>query len=150
MNAIRVAAMLMLSTGGVYAGIVVAFAVERIDLWSRMPVDQYAVDFRRSIYRVDPLQPILASVATLAAGYFSWASDGTARTLAVVGVALLIALFAGSVFIAEPINSRFRDLPEGQAPAQAIELRDRWRRFHLVRTVGALAALGALTVAAFV
>jgi hypothetical protein len=43
-----------------------------------------------------------------------------------------------------------RRLPKGQSPDGAEELRVRWRRFHLTRTVIALVALGCLAAAATV
>jgi anti-sigma-K factor RskA len=49
--------------------------------------------------------------------------------------------------LAEPINSRFRRLPEGSVPRDAERLRVVWRRFHLVRTGLAVAAFACLVVA---
>jgi hypothetical protein len=49
-----------------------------------------------------------------------------------------------SILIAEPINSKFRRLSEGEAPEGVEQLRVTWRRFHLARTAVALAALACL------
>jgi anthrone oxygenase-like protein len=54
----------------------------------------------------------------------------------------------GSLIVAEPINSRFRRLPEGKPPDRADQLRVTWRRFHAARTLLALAAFACLTAAA--
>jgi hypothetical protein len=52
-----------------------------------------------------------------------------------------------SLLIAEPMNSRFRRLPEGHVPDGAEQLRIRWRRFHQVRTLVAVAAFACLAAA---
>ena len=49
-------------------------------------------------------------------------------------------ILVSSIVLAEPINSQFRRRPEGDVPPDAERLRRRWRRFHLVRTVFAVAA----------
>jgi hypothetical protein len=36
-----------------------------------MPVDQYVVDFRRSVYRADPLMPIIGMLSELGAVAFA-------------------------------------------------------------------------------
>ena len=60
----------------------------------------------------------------------------------------LMAVWRDAVTIAEPINSKFRRLPEGQAPQRAEHYRTLWRRFHAVRNLAALAALACLAAAA--
>ena len=148
MTSIRISAWLMLVFAGAWAGVILAFEVERTNLWARMPISQYAVDFRRSLFRVDPMQPILAAVAAAAAGVFAWNRTGAAMTLAWAGLGLVAAVVVASVAIAEPINSQFRRLPEGQVPADAARLRTWWRRFHAVRNASSLAAFGLLAAAA--
>lgn len=130
----------MLMACGLWAGVILTFQVERINLWAQMPIEQFAVDFRRSLFRVDPLQPILAALASIAGGCFAWFSLGTPRLLAWVSVALMVFVVVASIVIAEPINSRFRDLPEGQLPDGAERYRIAWRRFHTARTIFTLAA----------
>src|SRR3954453_20693267 len=67
----------MLMLCGLGSGVILTFQVERINLWARMPIEQYAVDFRRSLFRVDPMQPILGVLACIAAAYFGWLTPGT-------------------------------------------------------------------------
>ena len=76
----RIATAIMLIPGGLWAGVVLFYAVERVNLWGRMPMDQYVVDFRRSLYRADPLQPILAVISTGGAILFALKTDGTGAT----------------------------------------------------------------------
>ena len=118
MTITQLAAWVMLAFGGLYSGAILIYAVDRVHLWRRMPVDQYVVDFRRSLYRADPLIPIM-------------------------GILSMVA----SITLAEPMNSRFRRLPEGQAPDRVERLRIAWCRFHLARTVVALGALACLVAA---
>jgi uncharacterized membrane protein len=137
----------MLIPGGVWVGIIVAYAVERTSLWERMPLEQYAVDFRRSLARVDPLQPILALISIAGSVAFALNSSATAASLAWSGIGLLAVVIVTSVAIAEPINLAFRRLSEGEVPARAPELRARWRRFHICRTAVALAAFACFVLA---
>lgn len=141
---------LMVAFGGLFAGGILFVAVERTSLWRRMPIEQYATDFRRSLYRLDPLIPILGAVSALGAVVFALNTDGPAAVLAWIGIALIAVIMIASIAIAEPMNTKFRRLPEGQAPEGADELRIKWRRFHLMRTAVALVSLGCLAAAATV
>jgi hypothetical protein len=91
MTLLQWSAWLMLMACGLWSGVILTFQVERINLWAQMPIEQYAVDFRRSLFRVDPMQPILAALACISGGYFAWFSLGTPRLLAWVGVGLMVA-----------------------------------------------------------
>jgi hypothetical protein len=52
MTITQLAAWVMLAFGGLFSGGILIVAVERVNLWRRMPVDQYVIDFRRSLYRL--------------------------------------------------------------------------------------------------
>jgi len=147
MTITHVAAWTMIAFCGLFSGGILIVAVERVNLWRRMPVDQYVVDFRRSLYRLDPLMPILGSISAIAAIVFALNSSDRAALLAWIAVALVAAIMIASIVIAEPINSKFRRLPEGQGPDEAEHLRVTWRRFHWARTVVAVAALACLAAA---
>ncbi len=131
---------LMLAAGGLFAGGILVVAVERTNLWRRMPVDQYAVDFRRSLARVDPMLPILGALTCAGALLFALNATGRPAALTWTAVALLGVVIVSSLIVAEPINARFRRLPEGDAPDRAERLRVTWRRFHYGRTVLGIAA----------
>lgn len=141
-------AWLMLAAGGLFAGGILFFAVERVNLWRRMPVEQYAIDFRRSLYRADPLLPILGTASATGAIPFALTTDGRAAVLAWIATTLIAVVITASIAIAEPMNSKFRRLPEGQLPDGAEHIRTTWRRFHLARTLVALAAFACLAAAA--
>ena len=78
---------------------------------------------------------------------FALNSEGHAAVLAWIGVALIAVIMISSIALAEPMNSKFRRLPEGQAPEGAEQLRITWRRFHCARTVVAVGALACLAAA---
>lgn len=148
MSGLQISAWVMVFFSGLWAGGILIFAVERTNLWRRMPVEQYAVDFRRSVKRVDPMMPILGGIAGLASIYFALNSGGTAQLLAWSGTALMAIVIIGSIAIAEPMNTKFRRLPEGEMPPGITVIRDRWRAFHNARTIVALATLACMAGAA--
>lgn len=138
---------LMLSAGGLFTGGLVWYAWERVWIWRRLDLGEFAVDFRRSVRKADPAMPILLVICGAAAAVFASLADGRSRTLALAGIGLLAVILVGSIVVAEPINSQFRRLPEGVVPPQAERLRRRWRRFHLIRTGLGIAALACLITA---
>lgn len=148
MTITQMSAWLMLVFGGLFSGGIFFVAVERLNLWSRMPIEEYVVDFRRSLYRLDPLMPILGAITAFGAVVFALNSDRPAAVLAWIGIGLIAVIMIASFSLAEPMNSKFRRLPEGHAPPSSEQLRVRWRRFHWARTVVALASLACLAAAA--
>jgi hypothetical protein len=134
----------MLASGGLFAGGILVVAVERTNLWRRMPVEQYADDFRRSLARVDPMLPILGALSAIGALLFALNSAGRPATLTWVAVALLAVVIVSSLVVAEPINARFRRVPEGSMPEGAERLRTVWRRFHFCRTLLGVAAFACI------
>ena len=94
-------------TGGLFTGVIWTVAVERVNLWRRMPVEQYVVDFQRSVRRVDPLQPIMGTVCAVGAVVFAINSQGRPATLAWIAVGLIAVIMVASFVIAEPMNFRF-------------------------------------------
>jgi Anthrone oxygenase len=147
MTITQLAAWVMLAFGGLFSGAILIVAVERVNLWRRMPIEQYAVDFRRSLYRLDPLVPILGTLSALGAVVFALNSQGRPAILAWIGIGLIAVIMVASIVLAEPMNSKFRRLPEGQAPDGVEQLRITWRRFHWARTVVALGVLACLAAA---
>jgi hypothetical protein len=91
--------------------------------------------------------PILGLIAGAGAVVFAVNSVGYARVFSWAGVGLIFLVIVASITLAEPINSRFRRLPEGQ-PDRAEHYRVLWRRFHAWRTFAALGALVCLAAAA--
>lgn len=146
-DSVRVSVIVMLCAGGIFTGGIVWYAWERVWIWRRLTLLEYAIDFRRSLRKADPAMPIILVVSASSAAVFAWRAGGEARTLAAVGIALLMTILVTSIVIAEPINSAFRRRPEGDVPPDAERLRRRWRHFHLVRAALAVAAFSLLVVA---
>jgi len=73
-----------------------------------------------------------------------------AAALAWAGLGFIVLVVVASITIAEPINSKFRRLPEGQMPDRVEHYQTLWRRFHAARNLAALAALACLAAAAVV
>src|SRR5262249_34738241 len=89
---------------------IAAYAIDRAPIWARMPLEQYAVDFRRPLYRADPLQPILLVITAAGVVLFARSASGAAAQFGWAGVAQIGAIFVASLLIAEPMNSQFRRL----------------------------------------
>jgi len=145
--ALRLSTILMLGAGGLFTGGVVWYSWERVWIWRRLTLRAYAIDFRRSLLKADPALPILLLISAGGAGSFASFSGGSARMLSLAGIALLTVILVSSLILAEPINSQFRRVPEGTVPQSADHLRQRWRRFHLVRTALAVAAFALFVTA---
>ena len=102
------------------AGGILIFAVERTNLWRRMPIDQYAVDFRRSLFRVDPMMPILGVIAGAAAIIFALQRSGAASGLAWAGIGFIalvvvasaLSRFALGAWAESELHTRDLDLRE--------------------------------------
>lgn len=148
MSIVSISAWVMTMAGGIFTGGVFFVAVERINLWRRMPVEQYAVDFRRSLRRADPLLPILGVTSAIASVVHAVHSSGASSAASWISAALIGAVIVTSIAIGEPINSAFRRLPEGQVPEDVEQLRINWRRFHLFRTFLVLLAFACIAVSA--
>ncbi|MFB8281138.1 anthrone oxygenase family protein [Nocardia colli] len=134
-------AMLMLLFGGLATGGIWVIAVDRLAVWNRMSVVEYATDFRRTLRHVDPMMPIFVSLSGLGAVLFSVQSSGTSRLFGWLGTACLAVIMIGSLLLGEPINSKFRQRAEGTPPERAEQLRAFWRRFHIARTGVAVVSL---------
>jgi hypothetical protein len=115
-----------------------------------MSLQEYAVDFRRLLFRVDPMMPILAVLTIIPAVYFAIYASPLASKAAWAGAGLVLLVIVASVSLAEPVNSKFRRLPEGSVPDGAEGYRVFWRRFHILRNVVAIMSLACLVAAVVV
>lgn len=147
MNSLQISAWIMLMFTAMWAGGILMYRVDRVEVWKRMTVLEYAVDFRRSLFQVDPMMPIFNIIAALATIYFALHQSGDPKFYAWLGLAGQIAVVGGSVTLGEPVNSKFRRLPEGQPPERAEHWRVYWRRFHTVRTIVAVSTMGVVALA---
>ena len=139
-------ASLMLIAGGLFAGGATTFAWSRVPIWRRMPVQEFIGDFEETLRRTDKVQPVLVAAIASAAG-FALASDGSARVLALVGAAGFVATLTTSIMILVPLQRRIVATPPAEAKA-IYEMRARWFRGHLGRSMFATASFVAVAVAA--
>ncbi len=147
MTTLEISAGTMLLFSGLWAGAVVAATVERAPIWALMPVDQYVVDFRRSLVRLGPLLAVMGLAAAASAVVFALHSSGAARSFSIAGVAGFVLVVLGSIVFVAPIESAFRRRPEGEIPDGALERRRFWRRFHTGRTLLVLATFACFVAA---
>src|SRR5919197_1201651 len=100
----HIGAWLMLASGGLFTGGFLVVAVDRTHRWRRMPVEQYANDFRHTLFRVDPMLPILSGIACVGAVLFAINATGRPAVLTWIAVGLIGAIIVSSIIVAEPIN----------------------------------------------
>ena len=94
-NALRPWTIVMLGAGGLFTGGLVWYAWERVWIWRRLDLSEFAVDFRRSVRKADPAMPILLATSATAAGGFAWFTEGVSRALALVAIGLLVLVDEG-------------------------------------------------------
>ena len=140
-------ASLMLIAGGLFAGGAATFAWSRVPIWRRMPVQEFMGDFEETLRRTDKVQPALLVAAIVSTAGFALTADGLARVLAFVGAAGFVVTLAASLAILVPLQRRIVvTLP---SEVKAIdELRARWFRGHLGRSMLGAASFVAVAVAA--
>jgi hypothetical protein len=148
MTILAISAWFMLVFCGLWSGGILFVAFARTVIWRQMSIDEYSVDFRRSLYRLGPMLSILGLITAISAGSFAYHSSGTARNLALAGVTGFVLIVVASIVVAAPIESQFRRVAEGRTPPRADFYRHIWRRFHVARTVLALLTYGSIVAAA--
>jgi hypothetical protein len=85
-DALRPWTIVMLGAAGLFTGGLVWYALERVWIWRRLTLPEFAVDFRRSVRKADPAMPILLVICAAAAGVFASLTEGGARSLALAGI----------------------------------------------------------------
>ena len=93
------------------------------------------------------MMPILGVIAGAGATFFALNRSGAAMAFAWAGLGFIVLVIVASIVIAEPINLKFRRVPEGQIPERADHYRTLWRRFHAARNLASLLALGCIAAA---
>jgi hypothetical protein len=140
-------ASLMLIAGGLFAGGAATFAWSRVPIWRRMPVQEFIGDFEQTLRRTDKVQPALLVAAIVSAAGFALTADGSARVLASVGAAGFVVTLAASLTLLVPLQRRI--VATAPAEAKALdEMRARWFRGNLGRSILAVASFVTVVVAA--
>ncbi len=140
-------ASLMLIAGGLFAGGAATFAWSRVPIWRRMAVQEFIGDFEPTLRRTDKVQPALLVAAIVSAAGFALTAEGSARVLALVGAAGFIVTLAASLTFLVPLQRRI--VATAPAEVKALdEMRARWFRGNLGRSMLAVASFVAVVVAA--
>jgi hypothetical protein len=140
-------AALMLMSGGMFAGGAASFSWSRVPIWRGMEPTSFGDDFSATIRRTDKVQPALLVVAIVSAIAFALSADGAASALAWVGAGAFLVTLVASAAVLVPLQRRI--ITESTARRSAVEeMRARWFRGHLGRSVLSVAAFGCLSVAA--
>ena len=139
-------AALMLVSAGAFAGGAATFSWSRVPIWRVMELPPFADDFSATIRRTDKVQPALLVVAILSAVAFAVTADGSATVLAWLGAGGFILTLVASVAVLVPLQRQIIV----QAPARASaaeEMRRRWLRGHLGRSVLSMLSFVSLVLA---
>jgi hypothetical protein len=140
-------ASVMVIAGVLFAGGAATFAWSRVPIWRRMPVQEFVGDFEETLRRTDKVQPALLVAAIVSAVGFALTAGGSAQVLALVGAAGFVVTLAASLMFLVPLQRRIGATPPAEAKA-INEMRARWFRGHLGRSMLAVASFVAVAVAA--
>jgi hypothetical protein len=139
----------MLLSAALFLGGVVPIAWERAPAWRAASHAQFRVDFAHTLRRMDRLQPALLLICLVSTTGFAATASGTARTLAALAAGCFLAILVGSGAALVPTQSRL--IAQDDLSTAALEqLKKRWLRGHLIRTIVALVAFVLLAFAAVV
>lgn len=142
-------AILMLVSGGLFAGGVTMVAWERVPAWQSMPLAQFGTDFAATVHRADRVQPGLLVVAIAASYAFGLTDTGAARILALIGASGFLATLIGSVAVLVPLQRRM--ISSSSPESGPLErMRQRWFTGHVGRTVVGVASFVLVASAAAV
>jgi uncharacterized membrane protein len=133
---------------GIVAGVLFAVAISHVPALQAMPPDRYVEASRLLGSHWDPVMPVIVLVSTLAeAGLAFQAPAPPARVAFAVSAVFLLAVSGVSHLANVPINRQVKGLDTGAIPADWRDPRPVWKRWHLLRTGLAFAALVVSSVA---
>ncbi|MEV6399190.1 anthrone oxygenase family protein [Streptomyces sp. NPDC051907] len=134
---------------GVTAGVLFAVALSVLPALFAMETGVYVYAHKLLGRNWDPTMPVVVLTSTLlAAALAVIADDGAAQLLFAAAAVLLLGVSAVSHLCNVPINRRVKAVEDpNDLPADWQDPRPLWRRWHLLRTLLAVAAL-ALNAAA--
>ena len=130
-------AVIMMVSGGLFAGGVVSIAWERVPAWQGTPLSDFRTGFAHTLRRVDRLQPALLTICLVSTIGFAATAAGVARALAGFAAAGFLFILVGSVAWLIPIQRTLKSGSE-RAAADVERLRTRWLRGHVIRTIVAV------------
>ena len=134
---------------GIVAGVFFAIAVSVLPTLFAMAPAQYVWTHQLLGKGYHPVMPLVVTVALVCDVVLAVLVDGpTARVLFVAAAVLLVAVQVVSQFGNVPINREVNKVRPEAIPSDWRDPRPPWRRWHTVRTVCALLALGTAAAAA--
>jgi uncharacterized membrane protein len=128
---------------GITAGVLLAVAISVVPAMAAVSPPQY-VRFHQLLGRNwDPTMPAIVLTSALSSLVLAAVADGTGpRVLFGVGAALLVGVSGVSHLLNVPLNRQVKGLdPDLPLPADWEDPRAEWRRWHLLRTALAIAAV---------
>lgn len=133
---------LALLGSGVTAGVLFAVALSVLPALFAMPTSTYVYAHQLLGRNWDPTMPAIVLGSTLADALWAVLGDGDVRAPAAVAAVLLLGVSGVSHLCNVPINRRVKAVEDPQRlPDDWTDPRPPWRRWHLLRTSLAVAAL---------
>ncbi|MDH6579763.1 DUF1772 domain-containing protein [Kitasatospora sp. MAP5-34] len=127
---------------GITAGVLFAVALSVLPALFAMPATTYVYAHQLLGRNWDPTMPAVVLTSTLADTLWAVSAGGPVRALAAAAAVLLLGVSAVSHLANVPINRRVKAVTDpGELPAGWTDPRPLWRRWHLLRTALAAAAL---------
>jgi len=146
-NALGVVA---LSGSGITAGVLLAVAISIVPALRAVSPPLYVRMHQLLGRNWDPVMPLIvltSAAASLTLGVI--ADESGTRALFLCGAVLLVGVSGVSHLLNVPLNRQVKSLdPDAPLPADWRDPRAEWRRWHLLRTVLAIAAVLVNTTAA--
>jgi len=137
---------LVLLGSGVTAGVLFAVALSVLPALWAMPADRYVYTHQLIGKHWDPAMPLIVLGSTVLAIVLAF--SGPASGLHWTGAVLLLCVSIVSHFCNVPLNRTVKRLDPDRIPSGWKDPRPVWRRWHLLRTTLALAALAVNATAA--
>ncbi len=132
---------------GLACGTLFGVALANVPMFVSLPLAEYADVHQRLDRYYEPAMPILVFVSLLADIGLAVGADGAARRSAFVLAAVaMLGVTLVSQFANVPLLKSLRALDVDNVPADWLDPRLDWRRWHLVRT--GLSCAGLICVAA--
>ncbi|MFE0021558.1 DUF1772 domain-containing protein [Amycolatopsis sp. NPDC059021] len=126
---------------GVTAGVLFAVALSVLPALFAMPADRYVYTHQLLGRNWDPTMPVVVLTSFALDVLLAVLGDGSSRLLFVLGAVLLLGVSVVSHFCNVPLNRGVKKLDPERVPADWVDPRPVWRRWHLLRTGLAIAAL---------
>ncbi|MFC5723486.1 DUF1772 domain-containing protein [Streptomyces gamaensis] len=127
-------------TSGMVAGVLFAVALSVLPALRAMPPERYVYAHQLLGRNWDPVMPLIVLGSCAADTALAALDDGPGRPLFTAGAVLLLAVSVVSHFGNVPINRRVKGADPAALPPDWRDPRPLWHRWHLLRTVLAVAA----------